>query len=135
MKEHGNYSFEWQDDVLILSLSGAFNEVAIVSFFKQVLASVTHSGRARWVLLSSLDRKMMGTPMVFDIIKNAYRWGEANGCAAAAISGANVVVAHMFTEFFKNVSYPTRLFDQKQDAVDWLNSMYASNGDTDLLVE
>lgn len=135
VKEHGSYSFEWREDLLILSLSGAFNDIAIRTFFKQVLASVVGSGRTRWVLLSRLDRKMIGTPAVFDIIKNAYRWGEENGCVGAAISGANVVVDRMFSEFFKGISYPTQLFDFEQDAIHWLNGVYENNLDTDLSVE
>ncbi len=135
MKEHGHYCFEWQGDLLILSLKGAFNEAAILSFFKDVLESVVTSKKTQWVLLSSLDRTMMGTPNVLEIIKNAYRWGETNGCVSAAISGANVVISKVFSDFFELISYDTKLFDHKQDAVDWLNVQLEKKSSNDLTVE
>lgn len=122
LKEHGEYSFEWQGDLLILSLSGSFNDVAIERFFDQVLESFISREERPWALLSSIDGGMMGTPEVLDVIKGAYRWGEANQCKAAAISGANMVIDRIYRTFFESISYPTELFPEKDQAIEWLTS-------------
>lgn len=120
-KEHGDYHLEWQGDLLILSLSGSFNEIAITRFFQQVMASFQSRSDRPWVLLSSLDKEMIGTPAVLEIIKTAYRWGEQHQCKAAAISGANIVINQLYLSFFEELSYPARIFEKKDEAVNWLS--------------
>ena len=120
-KEHGDYHLEWQGDLLILSLSGSFNEIAITRFFQQVMGSFRSRSDRPWVLLSSLDKEMIGTPAVLDIIKTAYRWGEQHQCKAAAISGANIVINQLYLSFFEELSYPARIFEKKDEAVNWLS--------------
>jgi len=120
-KEHGDYHLEWQGDLLILSLSGSFNEIAITRFFQQVMASFRTRPSRPWVLLSSLDKEMIGTPAVLEIIKTAYRWGEQHQCKAAAISGANIVINQLYLSFFEELSYPARIFEKKDEAVNWLS--------------
>jgi len=120
-KEHGDYHLEWQGDLLILSLSGSFNEIAITRFFQQVMGSFQSRSDRPWVLLSSLDKEMIGTPAVLEIIKTAYRWGEQHQCKAAAISGANIVINQLYLSFFEELSYPARIFEKKDDAVNWLS--------------
>ena len=120
MKEHGNYSFEWQQGILILSLQGAFNEQAITQFFNEVTQSVLASKRTHWVLLSRVDETMLGSLEVLDIIKGAYVWGMEQGCIAAAISGANFIVKDIFTSYFDTLAINTRICVDQQEAISWL---------------
>ena len=122
LSEHGDYGFEWRGNLLILTLSGGFNEAAIAHFFQQVLASFAGRGDSPWAILSSIDKGMMGTPEVIKIIKTAYRWGETHYCKAAAISGANVIVHRIYSELFEKLSYDAELFDSKEEAIEWLEN-------------
>ena len=120
-KLHGEFRFEWRGDLLILYLCGSFNENAIAAFFEEIMVSFSERKATPWVLLSALDRDMIGSPTVLEIIKNAYRWGQTNKCRAAAISGANVIIDHIYQDFFKTLTYPARLFEEQDDAIAWLN--------------
>lgn len=124
MKEHGEYSFEWQGDILILHLSGSFNTQAILSFFNEVMMSLMKENKSQWALLSSIDQGMMGTPEVLQIIKQAYHFAEGNQCIGASISGANGIIANIFTQFFEDISYPTAIFDEHDDAIHWLQTLF-----------
>jgi len=127
MEEHGSYSFEWQGDILVLSLFGGFNEQAINRFFLQVTESILTSARPRWVLLSSVDEAMLGSPEVISIIKSAYMWGIDHGCVAAAISGANLVVRSIFSSYFEDLAFNTQNFDEKSEALLWLTAQLKEN--------
>lgn len=120
MIEHGQYKFDWQGDILVLSLQGGFNEVAIKNFFGQVTDSILVRQKPHWVLLSNVDSSMLGSPEVIGIIKSAYSWGIRKGCIAAAISGANLVVEDIFSNYFKTLAIPTALFAHQEDALQWL---------------
>ena len=124
-RQHGDYSHEWQSELLILRLHGAFNEAAINTFFLSlagvIQAHVKAHPNAKWALLSSLDQDMLGTPKTLGIIKFAYRWSQENGCIAAAISNANAVVKHVFVPHFESLEINTNFFDTETQAIDWLN--------------
>lgn len=130
MNEHGEYSFEWQGSILILHLRGSFNTQAIVAFFSDVMRSLNEQQKPAWALLSSIDRDMMGTPEVVDIIKQAYRFAETYQCIGAAISGANSIIQNIFTDYFQHITYPTALFDTQPEAIIWLESLFIDTDST-----
>jgi len=124
-RQHGDYSHEWQGELLILRLHGAFNEAAINAFFLSLADVIQEHVKAhpnsKWALLSSLNQDMLGTPDVMDIIKFAYQWSQENGCIAAAISNANAVVKHVFVPYFESLDINTDFFDTETQAIEGLN--------------
>lgn len=120
--EHGEYRFEWQGDLLIFTLSGGFNEAAIANFFQQVIQSLAQREFKPWVLLSDIDQNVMGTPEVHKAVKMGYKWAGHHGCCAAAISDPNLIIRHVYHDFFNQLPYDADIFTDRDQAIVWLNA-------------
>lgn len=77
---HGEFTFEWQGDILQVFPRGNFNEFGIVDLKNTLLETVKATPRQRWVLFERPSNKAGITPDAINELTSMYHELEQLGC-------------------------------------------------------
>lgn len=117
MDKHGEVSFDWKGDVLVIEVSGYFNEQGIKHYAPLLQESILEKDLNSWKRIEVWDDEALGCPETLALAKEIYNWYEENGCIAIAVVISNVVQKHVIESVFKSSA---EIFFEKSEAIDWL---------------
>lgn len=120
MNRHGQMSFSWSDDLLIVKPKGPFNEEGREYVNNRVKDVILNKGLKRWRRLEILDEETMGSPSVLGMVKDLYTWYEDNGCYATAVVVKNSLQIYVIEEMFQ--SRTVKIFSNISEAEKWIVS-------------
>ncbi|XQW84499.1 hypothetical protein ACOYR1_15365 [Thalassotalea piscium] len=118
MNPHGAASTEWNDDLLIVTLQGPFNELGAEISIALIRNAVINQHKKVWCKLEFWDDETLGSPCVMGLVEKASKWYVDNGCFASAVVVSNSLQQQIISKLSNG---RTATFYQQADAINWLN--------------
>jgi hypothetical protein len=119
MYKHGEISFTWQNDILIVKVKGPFNEESIAHYAPILKDSVLNRSVDKWKRLEFWNDEALGCPKTLALAKEVFDWYEMNGCTLTAVVISNVLQKRILKDIFQSNA---EIFVDKNKAIEWLNT-------------
>ena len=121
MPAHGHSELHWQEDILIIQASGAYNLEGLQRAADELKHWIARANKKHWFRLISLDDDTLGPPDVYEGVIGLHRWAEDNGCLATAMISASPVQTGLINSLIEQYGFNIRVFANQADALQWLN--------------
>lgn len=117
MNLHGTVSFVWDDDLIIISAKGPFNEEGLQESIAKIQSAILVKGIGLWRRMEIFDDETLGSPSCIKLSKAADQWFFEHGCYATAIVVSNRVQRALLEQAnARNLG----IFDDIESAKEWL---------------
>jgi hypothetical protein len=119
MEKHGELLFSWEENILIVKVSGSFNKEGALAGITAIKESVCNKNKRIWHRLGFWDEEYLGSPSTMKMFKDAHIWCAEHGCQRVAVVVTNVVQQGVAEKIF---SPHAKVFRGEADAREWLTS-------------
>ncbi len=100
-RAHGNHQLHWQDDIVIATLHGSWNEEAAAEYGKALRQQVQALQGRPWCRVIDLNDYELHTPEVVEAGQRFARWAEENGCIFHCYIFSNLLQRETVKRMFK----------------------------------
>lgn len=122
---HGQWKITIQDNCVLQWFSGIWNEEAMIAYTTEFKEKTSHLNGTKWAILSLFDDWVLGTPAVESYGQKHCAAFKRNGCIKDChIYQPNYLKEQQLEKMISSSEsdYERRVFQQTQEAVDWLQS-------------
>jgi len=124
---HGNFTVTFNEGIIFVVLEGAFNEYAVANWANEIKAIINALNGERFAILMDMRMALGGTPESFEVSNQYNAWlNEQNMVAKALIYGSSVLEDMDYTFVKSKKDQNTKVFDNIEEAENWLQSLFKS---------
>ncbi len=119
MEPHGELTFHWVENILVVRANGPFNDEGTRVAREAFQVNVLKGGFATWYRLELWDESVLGTPDAMAQLEGFYKWGVEQGCAVTAIVIQNSLQANIIKTGLSDFA---DVFNSEVKAMEWLKN-------------
>lgn len=133
MKEHGRYQIDVHDQMVLFTVSGAWNVPTFQSFCRDLKNTVLEFEGLPWAIVTDMRAWELGPPDIFEEVNLLIPWLDSHHLKFEAIVVSNNVYKGITARLRNDIpsgeetnspnsNYETRFFLDHNEAVDWCES-------------
>jgi len=92
---HGTYVLTYQNNIIEVTLSGAFNEYGVIDWTNAIKKTIASFNGEKFCILMDLRKALGGTPEAFEQANQYNDWLNSQNMVAKAVIFENAVLAEI----------------------------------------
>jgi len=125
--QHGEVSFTLQDNIIIATLVGSFNEFGAEKYTEGLKGYINDFAQESFAIL--VDNSLMdgGTPEAYQVLEKYNQWLNTTSMVAKAIVVQSLVTNELIEFLSPSIKHQTvKCFNEKAPALKWLQDRVKS---------
>lgn len=124
MLEHGSYTYEIKDNIIIFSLLGAFNEQGVIACLTEQRQQIQSFGNEACFLVVDSRGQSGATPEVYQAVDDFYHNLNSDNLSAIAIVHTSPIMTRLHERDIPELNkYRTEIFPDVDSAILWLKGL------------